>query len=281
MRLASLLMGPILLIAVGNAEASESENVKFHAAVVPPTAFKLRLAKERGETIAPEPTTELSGELFRPPGAGPFPAIVWLHSCLGRLHDDEPRIADQFVSQGYAVLFVDSFAPRGIKRACAPNNYVAVDRLSDAVGALDYLATREFIRSDRIAVIGTGLGGGAALAAVRDGAVEALSERRFAAAVAYYPVCADDTFIAPTLVLVGELDEITPARRCRQMIAAQTEKGSRTRLAVYTGAYHWFNQRRAANKPEMYQRHWTEYSATADEAALRDVSEFLRQHVGR
>jgi dienelactone hydrolase len=280
MRLTSLLMGLILLIAVGKAEASESENVKFHAAVVPPTAFKLRLARERGETIAPEPTTELSGELFRPPGAGPFPAIVWLHSCLGRLHDDEPHIADQFVSQGYALLFVDSFAPRGIKRACAPN-YVAVDRLSDAVGALDYLATREFIRSDRIAVVGVGLGGGVALASARDGAVETLSERRFAAAVAYYPVCTDDTFVAPTLVLVGELDEVTPARRCQQMITAQTERGIRTRLAVYTGAYHWFNQRRAANKPEMYQRHWTEYSATADEAALRDISEFLRQHVGR
>ena len=67
MRLASLLMGPILLIAVGNAEASESENVKFHAAVVPPTAFKLRLAKERGETITPEPTTEDTSLLFGNP----------------------------------------------------------------------------------------------------------------------------------------------------------------------------------------------------------------------
>jgi dienelactone hydrolase len=65
------------------------------------------------------------------------------------------------------------------------------------------------------------------------------------------------------------------------MIAAQTEKGSRTRLAVYAGAYHWFNQRRAADKPEMYRGQRTEYSATADEAALRDISEFLRQHVGR
>jgi dienelactone hydrolase len=113
-----------------------------------------------------------------------------------------------------------------------------------------------------------------------------LSERRFAAAVAYYPLCAESTFIAPTfiaptLVLVGELDELTTARRCRQMIAAQTEKGIRTLLAVYPGAYHWFNQRRLANKPEMYQGHRAEYSATADEAGLRDISEFLRQHVGR
>lgn len=278
MRLATLLFGAILLIVVGNAEASE--NVRFHAAVVPPSAFKLRLAKERGETIAPEPTTELSGELFRPLGSGPFSAIVWLHGCLGRLHDDESHIAGHFVAQGYAVLFVDSFGPRRIKRACAPN-YVAVDRLSDAVGALEYLSTREFIRSDRIAVIGIGIGGGVALAAAREGGIATLSERRFAAAVAYYPLCDHDTFVAPTLVLVGELDELTPARRCRQMIAAQTEKGTRTLLAVYPGAYHWFNQRRLADKPEMYQGHQTEYSAPADEAALRDISEFLRQHINR
>ena len=52
MRLASLLMVPILLIAVGNTEASV-ENVKFHAAVVPPTALKLRLAKRARRNDSP------------------------------------------------------------------------------------------------------------------------------------------------------------------------------------------------------------------------------------
>jgi dienelactone hydrolase len=278
MRLAALLFGLLLPIVLGH--AAGAEEVRFHNAVTPPSDFKMRLARERGETLVPEPKTELSGELFRPEGAGPFPAIVWLHGCLGRLHDDERRTAEFFRAQGYAVLYVDSYRSRGIKRACAPD-YLAVDQLGDAAGALDYLATREFVRPDRIAVIGLGLGGGAALQAARDDTVGTLTQHRFAVAVAYYPVCADATFTVPTLVLVGELDEVTPARHCRQMIAAQTEKGVKTRLVVYPGAYHWFNRRRLANQPETYQGHPAEYSASADEIALRDIGEFLRQHVGR
>lgn len=151
MRLAVLLSG-MLLMVVGDAAASET--VRFHTAVVPPTAFKLQLAKGRGETIVPEPTIELSGELFRPPGEGAFPAIVWLHGCLGRRHEDEQRIADHFASQ-YVVLFVDSFGPRGLRRDCTLRRHLLVD----AVGALDYLATRAFVRPGRVAVIGVSQGG--------------------------------------------------------------------------------------------------------------------------
>lgn len=117
---------------------------------------------------------------------------------------------------------------------------------------------------------------------VRKGAFEHLTKNRFAAAVAYYPDCSSTIFIAPTLVLVGELDELTPAKYCREMIADQTtEKGIESRLAVYPGAYHWFNQRRLANKPEMYLGHRVEYSAAADQAALQDITKFLREHVSR
>lgn len=125
-------------------------------------------------------------------------------------------------------------------------------------------------------------GGATALTSVREGAFEHLTKNRFAAAVAYYPDCLSQVFVAPTLVLVGELDEVAPARYCRHMIADQKAyKSIESRLAVYPGAYHGFNQRRLAGRPEMYLAHRMEYSAAADQAALQDIANFLREHIGR
>lgn len=119
------------------------------------------------------------------------------------------------------------------------------------------------------------------MTSVRVGAFEHLTRNRFAAAVAYYPDCLSAIFNVPTLILVGELDELTPAKHCRETIDFQTAaKGIESRLAVYPGAYHWFNERRLANEPEMYLGHRMEYSAAADQAALQDITAFLREHVG-
>jgi hypothetical protein len=42
------------------------------------------------------------------------------------------------------VLFVDSFAPRGITQTCLADAKI-VDRVSDALGALNYLAAQPFV----------------------------------------------------------------------------------------------------------------------------------------
>src|ERR1700682_5851200 len=64
-----LLFGSVLLLVMGNAQYSE--NVRFHTAVVLPTAFKLRLAKERGETIVPEQQPNSAVNCSVRPARGP------------------------------------------------------------------------------------------------------------------------------------------------------------------------------------------------------------------
>jgi dienelactone hydrolase len=273
LHLATLLL--VLMLAAVSGPADASERVRFHAAAVPPTTFKRQLARERGETVLPERVSELGGELFRPPGGGAFPAVIWLHGCQGQPPDDARNVADHLGSQ-YVVLFVD-----GLPSACMPDD-LTVYPLVHVVGALDYLAAQPFVRPDRIAVIGIARGGTAALTSVREDAFEHLTQNRFAAAIAYYPDCLGALFVAPTLVLVGELDEVAPEKYCRQMISFQATEGSIvSALVVYPAAYHGFNQRRLANKPEMFLGHPMEYSTAADEAALRDISAFLGQHLGR
>src|SRR5579862_9084916 len=66
----------------------------------------------------------LHGELFRPAGQGPFPAVVALHGCAGlgsKGATVSPRHrdwADRLTQLGFVVLFPDSFGSRGAGSQC-------------------------------------------------------------------------------------------------------------------------------------------------------------------
>src|SRR5271154_6200910 len=73
----------------------------------------------------------IQGYLTKPKGAGPFPAVVLLHSCLG-LPANRRSMGETLAGWGYAALFVDDFTIRGLKETCAvdfdpavPNAYGA------------------------------------------------------------------------------------------------------------------------------------------------------------
>jgi dienelactone hydrolase len=270
-----------LLAYAGLVTAADAEPVRFPSAVVPPTPLQLRLASERSLPV-PEiaPGQMLVGELYRPSGEGRFPAVVLLHGCDGRLSAaGEQREAQKLMALGYAVLAVDSFGPRGVRHRCAEEFGVPVDRVMDAYGALQYLANRADIDPDRVAVMGYSQGGITAISAVTRGGVETLFERHFKAAVAYYPGCDNTEVAAPTLILIGALDEWTPTRNCREMIARQSGAGAAVELFVYPDAYHSFNFPRDHSRE--YFGYRLEYNEAADRAACNETTRFLRQNLGR
>jgi dienelactone hydrolase len=249
--------------------------------MAPPTPLQIRLASERGLS-APEPASGqmLVGELYRPPGEGRFPAVVLLHGCDGRLSPaGEQREAHKLVALGYVVLAVDSFGPRGVQHRCVQEVGVPVDRVMDAYGALQYLASRTDIDPGRVAVMGYSQGGMTAISAVTRGGVETLFPRHFKAAVAYYPGCDNTEVSAPTLILIGALDEWTPTRNCREMVARQSGTGAAVELFVYPGAYHAFNFPR--DRPVEYFGHRIDYNEAADRSAWSETARFLRQNLGR
>jgi dipeptidyl aminopeptidase/acylaminoacyl peptidase len=191
-----------LLAASLCAWPAAAETVHFRSAATPPTPLQQRLARERGETIAPQPGTELSGELYRPAGDGPFPAVVMLHGCGGRFSRTvEDGFGPDFTALGYVLLIVDSFGPRGVRHRCTGEG-PPVDRVMDAYGALLYLAEQRFVDADRIAVVGYSQGAMVALSAVELNGAATLFDRHFRAAVAYYPLCGDIAVGAPTVIPV-------------------------------------------------------------------------------
>jgi dienelactone hydrolase len=256
-----------------------AETVHFRSSTTPPTPLQQRLARERGETIGQQPGVELSGELYRPAGHGPFPAVVMLHGCGGRFSRAvEDGSGADFTALGYVLLIVDSFGPRGVRHRCTGEG-PPVDRIMDAYGALLYLAEQPFVDADRIAVVGYSQGAMVALSAVELNGAGTLFDRHFRTAIAYYPLCGDIAVGAPTVILIGELDDWTPARDCRNAVTRRTGEGSPVKLVVYPDAYHGFNF--ARDKPVTAFGHHIEYNEAAARAAWAETVSALRQAFGR
>jgi dienelactone hydrolase len=184
------------------------------------------------------PTTMLRGKLVRPNGVGPHPAVVLLHGCSGwgRHYDAwSQRLADW----GYVALAVDSLGPRNYQSICTQGSAVPPSvRARDAEGAAAYLRSQPFVQGDRIGVIGHSHGGWTALR-IAQGEVG----KPFRAVVAYYPYCdvgSQRQVAIPTLVLIGELDDWTPAARCRALEPALPRRELAS-FIYYPNAFHSFD----------------------------------------
>ena len=174
----------------------------------------------------------IQGYLSRPRGAGAFPAVILLHTCLG-LPAERASIGERIAAWGYVALFVDDFATRGLKETCAVDFKQA---LADANGALAYLARLPYVDPDRIAAVGFSQGGDTALKIATGGAAG------FKAAAAFYSPClnvAGATLDIPTLILVGGKDEVTPAADCARLARQQTP--GMVKFVAYPGAAHGFD----------------------------------------
>ncbi len=258
-----------------------AETVTFRSATWPPTPLQQRLAKTAGQTIAELASVTIRGELYLPPGKGPFPAVVLMPPCTGRLPIElEHAEGERYNALGYALLAVDSFGPRGFEDGCGGVGS-SVDLVMDAYGALLYLAELPPIDPDRIAIVGYSRGGDVALSAVGFDGVERLFDRQFRAAVAYYPFCQrqEATAVAvPTLILIGEQDDWNAARDCRDMMVRRRAFSAPMRLVVYPDAHHAFNLNLP---PRSHYGHRLEYDEAADRAAWLETTSALRQAFGR
>jgi dienelactone hydrolase len=270
-----------LLATLSLSTSAAAETVTFRSTTWPPTPLQQRLATAAGQTIAELASTKIAGELYLPPGGGPFPAVVLMPPCTGRLPlRVEQADGARYNALGYALLAVDSFGPRGFEEGCSGVGS-SVDLVMDAYGALLYLAELPSIDPDRIAIVGYSKGADTALSAVGFDGVERLFDRQFRAAIAYYPFCQrqEDTAVSvPTVILIGELDDWNFARDCRDIMARRKGLGAPMRLVVLPDAHHSFNLKLP---PRSHYGHHLEYNEAADRAAWSETVAALRAAFGR
>jgi dienelactone hydrolase len=189
--------------------------------------------------------------LRRPNTDKPVPAIVAMHGCGGlfrvdgRMNARETAWADHLVRLGYAVLFPDSFNPRGLRQICtiagADRPIRPRHRAMDANAAAAWLSRQPFVDNTRLALLGWSHGGSSVLSAVDKGPGEA-SRASFRAAIAFYPGCrvyaerADYGVRMPLTILIGDADDWTPPEPCRELA-----KRPHIKLIEYQGAVHGFD----------------------------------------
>lgn len=201
--------------------------------------------------------TLIRARLLLPTGPGPHPAILALHGCDGP-NDNRGELgargrdwADRWLAQGFAVLFPDSFASRGVASVCRQADRVILpgrERLADVQGARVFLQSRPDIRADRINLVGWSHGGSTVLWAVRPAARPNDGKPDFASAVAFYPGCRAiaERGVPPRLrlmILMGEADQWTPAPPCADYARAS---GPILTYVGYPEVHHGFD---APNTP--------------------------------
>jgi len=265
-RLTAIL--PLLVVFLAPPARAESAGYTGWAVTLPTTS------RDGG-------TEQIPATILKPPGDGPFAALVVRHDCsgLGARSSGAPmRWATLLAGQGYVAILPDSFSTRGFPEGVCiqPDEAVPrlrrvapIQRLYDAYAALAYLRSFPFVDGAHIGVMGGSHGGTSTLAAMVTPAssrAPLVEERRhgFAAGVALYPGCAGQfgTWsathefgdhgavtaytgvyqpIAPLLILIGERDDWAPAKPCQELAGRAQAAGYAVAIKVYPGAQHSFD----------------------------------------
>ncbi|HYF06636.1 MAG TPA: hypothetical protein VD970_03370 [Acetobacteraceae bacterium] len=201
----------------------------------------------RGPTPGGVREQAITGMLHRPDRPGPMPAAVIVNSSGGVDSESEIVWASYLAELGMAVLVVDSFTARGIRRTSRDQSLLDQFWSShDGAAGWRWLARQDVVDRERILILGMSRG---AVAAIANAIVEQrrqmrVEDTRFAAHVAISPGCSvqqrnPESTGAPILFLLGELDDYTPIGPCLDYAARIEAAGNaQIRRAVYPGGFH-------------------------------------------
>jgi len=211
--------------------------------------------------------------LTRPQGEGRLPAVVVLHENRG-LVDHVRDVARRLAKAGYVALAPDLLSRQGgtgsfASPAEAIEGIRKVDEegiTKDLTGGINYLKGQNYVRANKIGVVGFCWSGGqATLILTRN--------RDLAAGVVYYgrnPNDLDDVknISAPVLASYGEKDErITSGVPALE--EAMKKHGKSFEYKIYPGAQHAFNN---DTNPQRYD-------AEAAKDAWARTLEFFKKHL--
>lgn len=229
----------------------------------------------------------LKGHLFKPEGEGPFPAVVLMHGCGGlqpAVRSTMFSYADELVSNGFAVLNLDSFGPRSNSGGKVCSSFKALRdarnyRTYDAFDAMRYLQAQSFIDAKNIFLMGQSNGGSVAINVANANSTNAYDKTRptFRAVVAYYPWCGtfgsrSVALISPLLVLGGAKDDWVPPHECENV----TSEGAELRVTVYLKAAHSFDLN---IMPQRYLGKLVGYDKQAAEDGRLKMLTFFEEHL--
>lgn len=224
---------------------------------------------------------EVSADLAKPSGAGPFPAVVLLPGCAQQVDLGIPVWAGLFHQWGYATIYVHTLTARGLYDVCTDgklSNAIVADMRTDVYRLAAASAADSGVKADKIAVLGRSLGSNTVVNFVATDAPETVALRSEIAArgakivggVAVSPSCwTREKITLPILMLTGALDDWTTPERCLETARLNPDNAQ---IKVYPDAYHAFER---PGPPGGVGGHRQEYNAADAQDAYATARGFL------
>lgn len=226
--------------------------------------------------------SSVGNSVFKPGGAGPFPAVVLAHTCGGLQAHITDRAKD-LLAAGFVVLVLDAYGPRNHTAFCQPWGVLAPRVYKDAFDARAHLSRMKEVDADRIYLVGLSLGSFVASSAASPVLARLVgSDQRFRATVGWYGSCTLDVSPypkwqllhpdtdRPVLLLLAGKDTETPVAECFPLVEQLKAEGRPVDWHVYPEATHGWDK----SDP----RRGYVYSAETTQDAMRRTVEFLRRH---
>ena len=274
------------------ADTVSQQKIQFKGKSFPASALKQRIAKQKGLTLKPVKPDTLSAYLYKPvigssadkttnkKGQHKFPAIIMVHDCRG-VQAYQKDWAELVASWGFVVLLMDSFTTRKIDSTCAglgeqENFLIHGGRVQDVFAAHDYLSKQDYVEDFRIGLMGWDYH--SVLGAVAKHGMQQKFEANFMGVVAIYPSCnatSGTDFISPILVLIGELDDWTPAQECRIMERYARSGLESVQLRYFKNTQHGFDD--TSLKQQVYYPDFRNYFKSPARGATMQYNEEAHQ----
>jgi carboxymethylenebutenolidase len=192
---------------------------------------------------------KLEATLYKPAGAGPFPAVIVLHTSSG-LRPADQAYASRLADEGYVCLVPDFFTAYGLTQNTRRDTFTthAQAIYAEFVSAIDTLKKTEGVRADRIGAVGFSNGGYWALLLAAKGAVQA--------GVSYYGAVnaagSDNSLNAfrhsfasgssPVLVLHGARDDTVLPRHAEYLKSILADAKAPYEFQMYDTAGHSYER---------------------------------------
>lgn len=189
----------------------------------------------------------IEGQLFLPPGEGPFACVIVVPGSLG-VAPSHIHKALLLTDAGIATCVIDPFGARAVTSTVAnQTQYSFAASAYDVLATARLLATRDDVDEARIGAQGHSRGGSAVMSAAVTHFADAAGGPRLHSVYAAYPWCGQQ-FLVPALgetvvrAVIGDRDEWCLPQQVQAQIHAMCLAGGDATFKLFDGAQHSFDR---------------------------------------